>query len=206
MHRGNPRTSRISPRAIILRIQPGQAKQANQALAGSLSTNPQQPNQASGKKGKHDAAALNETEQEKVRARAKTHETKATTANRPSRAADSGTISLLRTVHARLHRADADYDGHRVRAMNHIATAIRHLGSASGATAGWDGGYNIGAGLGGGHMPQAESDQILHNAIFQLNQTQGSLGTGTTAAAHHHNAHTSINEAIHELQVALKIR
>ena len=87
--------------------------------------------------------------------------------------------------------------------MSHIETAIHHMGSASGSSMGLGGGFT---GTGGGHMPQAESDRILHDAIFQLRQTQSSLGTGTNAAAHHHSAHTSINEAIQQLEVALKIR
>ncbi len=182
------------------RTQPGQAKQAQ---AGSLSTNPQQLNQARGKKGKHDVVAVKEAQREKALAKEKARETKASTANRPSRAADNLAIGHLRTIHAKLRSADADYDGHRVRAMNHIETAIHHMGSTSSLNMGLGGGYS---GLGGGHMPQAESDGSLHDAIFHLRQTQSSLGTGTNAAAHHRNAHTSINEAIHQLEVALKIR
>jgi hypothetical protein len=90
--------------------------------------------------------------------------------------------------------------------MNHIATAIRHLGSTSGLETGLGNANYGGIGSGGGNMPQAESDQILHNAIFSLHQTQGSLQHGSNVAAHHRDAHTSITEAIHELQVALKIR
>jgi hypothetical protein len=184
-----------------VRTHSGQLNQARQAKNGS---NAQQTNQSNGKNSKQNAAALKETQREKARANAKAHETKASSAKRSTRAADNGTISLLKTEHSRLHRADADYAGHRVKAMNHIATAIRHLGSTSGINGGLEGAN--GTGLGGGHMPQAESDQILHNAIFQLRQTQGSLGNGSSSAAHHQNAHASINEAIHELEVALRIR
>ncbi len=180
-----------------------QAAQARQAQAGSLGSNPQQTNQSSGKKGKHDAAALKEAQREKALAKEKARETKASTANRSSRAADNLAIGHLRNIHAKLRSADADYDGHRVRAMNHIETAIHHVGSTSSLNVGFGGGYN---GLGGGHMPQGESDQILRDSIFSLRQTQSSLGTGTNAAAHHRNAHASINEAIHQLEVALKIR
>jgi hypothetical protein len=87
--------------------------------------------------------------------------------------------------------------------MNHIETAIHHMGSTSGLGMGLGGGFTA---TGGGHMAQGESDQILRDAVFQLRQTQSSLGTGTNAAAHHRNAHTSINEAIQQLEVALKIR
>jgi hypothetical protein len=188
------------------RSQSGNSVQAKAAHTGSLGSNPQQANPSSGTKSKHDAAAAKEAHREKERAKEKLNESKVATANRSTRSADNGTISLLRTEHARLHRADADYQGHRVRAMNHIESAIRHLGSTSGLNMGLGGGYNAGTGLGGGNLPQAESDQIVRDAIFHLSQTQASLGTGTNAAAHHRNAHTSVMEAIHELQVALKIR
>ena len=106
-------------------------------------------------------------------------------------------IGLLRTVHARLQKADADYDGHRVRAMEHIAAAVHHLGSSS----------PLGLGAeGSGNPPQAQSDRILRDAIHTLSTTETSLGTGTNAAAHHHTAHTSVAEAIRELHAALSIR
>jgi hypothetical protein len=181
-----------------VRTQSGQLNQAKQAKNGS---NAQQTNQSNGKNSKHNAVALKETQREKARANAKAHETKASSANRSTRAADNLAIGHLKTVHAKLRSADADYNGHRVRAMGHIETAIHHMGSTPGLGMGLGGGFG-----GGGHMPQAESDRILHDAIFQLRQTQSTLGTGTNAAAHHRSAHTSINEAIQQLEVALKIR
>jgi hypothetical protein len=187
------------------RTQPGQAKHAKAGQAGSLGANPQQLDQLNGKKPKQDAAhsKSKEPRHEEERAKRKLHETKLITANRPTRAADNLAIGHLKNVHSKLRGADADYDGHRVRAMNHIETAIHHMGSASGNSMGLGDGF---IGKGGGHLPQAESDRILREAIFQLRQTQSTLGTGTNAAAHHRSAHTSINEAIQQLEVALKIR
>jgi hypothetical protein len=123
-----------------------------------------------------------------------------------ARTNDNATIAMLKTVHSRLRGADADYDGHRVRAMGHIASAIHHLDTTSGASIGMVDGYNGGMGFGGGNMPQAESDGILRDAEYQLNKMLASLPTGTNAAAHHNSAHLSVTEAIHELQTALKIR
>ncbi len=128
----------------------------------------------------------------------KAHEREASPANQRPLAADQGTIGLLRTVHARLQKADADYGGHRVRSMENIATALRHLGASSPV---------IGSpAVGAGNLPQAESDQILRNAIHTLSRTELMLGTGANAAAHRHSAHTSVAEAIRELHIALKNR
>jgi hypothetical protein len=186
------------------RARPGQMNQVKAAQTGSPGANTQQSNQSSTKKSRQDAAhsKSKEPRHERELAKERLHETRATTANRSTRAADNQAIGHLRTVHSKLRSADADYDGHRVRAMNHIETAIHHMGSTSGLGMGLGGG-----GFGGsGHMPQGESDQILRDSIFQLRQAQSSLGTGTNAAAHHRNAHTSINEAIQQLEVALKVR
>jgi hypothetical protein len=187
------------------RTHPGQMNQARTAQTGSPGSNAQQSNQSSAKKSRQDAAhaKAEEARHERELAKERMHEKRATTANRSTRSADNLAIGHLKTVHAKLRSADADYNGHRVRAMNHIETAIHHMGSTSGLGMGLGGGFT---GTGGGHMSQGESDQILRDGIFQLRQTQSSLGTGTNAAAHHRNAHTSINEAIQQLEVALKIR
>ena len=188
---------------VNTRTQPGQVKQEKAKQAGSLGAKQQQTDQSGAQKSKHNAAPSKESRREKELAKEKARETRASTANRPSRAADNLAIGHLKNIHAKLRTADADYDGHRVRAMNHIETAIHHMGSTSGPNRGLGGGYT---GLGGGHMPQAESDQILRDSIFHLRQTQSSLGTGTNAAAHHRSAHISINEAIQQLEAALKVR
>jgi hypothetical protein len=198
------------------RTQPGgnanskaaQSNGANGSQTGSLGTMQQQNKQTGSQTSKRDAAnaRAKEANREKERAKMKSHELKAALANRSTRAADNLAVGHLKTAHARLRSADADYQGHRVNAMRHIETAIHHLGSSSGLNAGMGMGNIGGANGGGGQMPQAESDQILQDAIHRLTQAQASLGTGTTAAAHHHNANTSITEAIHQLQTALKIR
>ena len=176
-----------------------QPKQAKRARAVTPDHEQPQNHQPGDNKGKQDAAnsksmVANRT---KERAKAKLNETKGVTANRSSRA-DIGTILLLKNVHSKLHRADADYLGHRVRAMNHIATAIHHLGSTIA--------FIARDGMGTHRLPQAESDQILHDAVFQLNHVQASLGTGTTAAARHRDVHANVTEAIHELQISLRLR
>jgi hypothetical protein len=194
------------------RTHSGQMNQARTAQSGSPGSNGQQSSQSSSKKSRQDAAHAKTTEARRERelAKEKLHETKSSSANRSTRAADNMAIGHLKTVHSKLGNADADYNGHRVRAMSHIETAIHHMGSTSGLGMGLGGGFTgTGGGLtgmGGGHMSQGQSDQILRDGIFQLRQAQSSLGTGTNAAAHHRNAHTSINEAIHELEVALKVR
>jgi hypothetical protein len=181
---------------------------AKAAEAGSLGSNGEQSSPKNGKKGKTNDATnrLNEERKERERAKEKSHEDKEAIRNRSTRIVDNRAVSMLKTVHNRLREADADYQGHRVKAMNHIATAIRHLGSAAGVNMGsMLAGSGI-EGLGTGHLSQGASDEILHNAIVQLKGTQGSLGTGPAAAAHHLSAHTSITEAVRELEVALKIR
>jgi hypothetical protein len=128
----------------------------------------------------------------------KTHQSEATLANQRPLAADQGTIGLLRTVHSRLRNADADYAGHRVRAMEHIAAAVRHLGAASPVVAS--------LAIGAGNLPQSESDQVLRHAIHTLSRTALMMGTVAHAAAHHHTARISVAEAIRELEIALTIR
>src|SRR5262249_50304043 len=98
----------------------------------------------------------------------------------------------------KLRGADHDYQGHRVRAMSHVATAIRHLHPSSALNT------NVSPGL--GNLPQAQSDQILRDALVHLNTAEGSLGAGTAAAAHHQSARSSVSQAIHELNTALQVR
>ncbi len=111
---------------------------------------------------------------------------------------DHAAISLLRTVHERLQKADADYAGHRRRAMEHTMAALRQLR----APAGLDAILLVSA----GSRPQWESDQILRDAMRSLNRAEGMLGTGANVAAHHHSARTSVAAAVRELQNALRIR
>jgi len=128
----------------------------------------------------------------------KTHQREATLANQHPLTADQGTIGLLRTVHSRLQNADADYGGRRVRAMEHITAALRHLGATSPVVAS--------LAIGAGNLPQSESDHILRHAIHTLSRTELMMGTGAHAAAHHHAARIAVTEAIRELEIALTIR
>ena len=165
----------------------------------SDSAQQQQSTHANGKKSKHDSAASqgirgakkNTTRKTRCHARSHGPETFALVRQRYDCEFEDGALAIA--------PGDTDYQGHRVRAMNHIASAIRHLGSPMGM--GYASDYS-----GGGNLPQAQSNQILRDAIFRLSQTQASLGPGMTAAAHHHHAHASITEAIRELEVALRIR
>jgi hypothetical protein len=110
---------------------------------------------------------------------------------------DQTVISHLRTAHSRLQQADHDYQGHRVRAANHVATALRHLGAPTTGSA-----TNPGA----GRMPQAQSDGLLRDALLRLNTAQTQLATRGTTAAHHGSARSQVTAAIGEINTALNIR
>jgi hypothetical protein len=155
------------------------------------------PNHESGKGSKQDLAN-GKAPNHKGGLSALKHETKnATHANVKARTADRFDIALLHDAHKKLKEADHDYQGHRVKAMNHIASALEHLGSPRIDS---DFGYSW------GNLPQAQSDQILRDALVHLNQTENSLRTGNNRAAHHDRARTSVAEAIHELHTALAVR
>jgi hypothetical protein len=126
-------------------------------------------------------------------------------ANRLPWAADQAIISHLRTAHARLQQADHDYQGHRARATSHIANAMRHLGgsSLSGLNMTASG---MNAAPGQGQLPQAQSDNMVRDALFRLNMVQGQLTSRTSLAAHQGNARTQVAQAIQELNVALNVR
>ena len=94
--------------------------------------------------------------------------------------------------------ADHDYQGHRIRAMEHVSAALRHLGAP------FD--LNTSFGPGAGNRSQAQSDQILRDAISQLRNVESSLGRATSTDAHHHTARSSVKAAIRELRIALNIR
>ena len=104
---------------------------------------------------------------------------------------DQSMISLLRTTHRRLEAADHDYQGHRVKAMNHIASALADLGSTSVG--------NLSLPANAGNVPQSRSDEILRDAMFQLRSAETSLGTGTDRAERHHRARSAVGNAVHEL-------
>ncbi len=136
-------------------------------------------NQEAPKKHERDAAAKEPHHNDgrstqKVRARA------ANAATKPTTAADRRTVAILRDVHTKLEEADADYRGHRIRAMEHIGAAVHRLGSESVLNA------NLIEGM--GNLPQARSDEILRNAIAQLRIAERNLGSGTESLEHHRGA------------------
>jgi hypothetical protein len=117
--------------------------------------------------------------------------------NRGVQASDQSTISLLKTSEMKLRRADHDYAGHRVEAMRHVGHALNQLtGSYF---------FNDHIGSGAGNLPQAESDRLLREAEGHLRFVENTLRTRTNSLEHHHNARTSVAEAIRELRIALRI-
>ncbi len=138
------------------------------------------PGQANGTRSKKDLHAKENTKEQRHRDLSirKADRRDADNPRRHQLGPDHEAIHLLRSVHERLHRADADYAGHRVRAMEHISAALRHLGAPDAL----DAILLVNA----GNRPQWESDQILRDAIRSLNRVEGMLGTGTNHPAHHH--------------------
>ena len=96
-------------------------------------------------------------------------------------------IQTLRQAYSLLEAADHDYQGHRAKAMHHIATACRVLGSSE-------------KGDGHGEEAQTQSDG-------QLQQAQSLLqGVESTIAASNAHAGKQVTEAIAELTTALSIK
>jgi hypothetical protein len=94
-----------------------------------------------------------------------------------------------------------------MRAMEHITSAVARLESGTGLNGGGMVGLGVGmGGYGGGNRSQSQSDEKLREARFHLQQTQSMLGTGTTAAEHHRDAHAAISEAIREVDTALRVK
>jgi len=185
---------------------PGQTQQApskptdprQQVKSHSSGSEQQQSIPTRGTKAHQAEETSKERHGRQDRAVRKTQAREASPPNKRPLAADQGTIGLLRTVHTRLQKADADYGGHRARAMEHVGAALRHLGATSPVIAS--------LAIGAGDLPQGRSDQTLRDAIHTLSRTELSLGTGAHAAEHHHSARMSVGDAIRELHVALGIR
>jgi hypothetical protein len=121
-------------------------------------------------------------------------------------------ISHLNSTLATLAKADHDYSGHRVKAMQHVNTAIRHLEPASVrnnqpnlATLYNNNSGNSGTGTGKKTMPQATSDKHLKNALQSLNSIGNYISNNGTAT-NHAQALKSVQQAIQELNTALSIR
>jgi hypothetical protein len=195
-------------------MRPQQGRNAQPGtLAGAQS---QEPNNPSGKNAKRDAARARDEErrlhadEERRRREDAERRRRESILGRERReaiatgqlalplASDRGTILVLRQVHASLHSADTDYQGHRERAMGHVATALARLGAPGSAMGG-------GSILGSGNLAQAQSDEILRDSRAKLISVERTLRSATIHE-HHRMARVAVDEAISQLNVALKIR
>jgi hypothetical protein len=117
--------------------------------------------------------------------------------NRNLQGSNQVEINHLKNAYSKMSRADHDYGGHRIRSMEHVAGALEHLGAISPMS---------GVALASqGNLPQAQSDQLLREAEFHLKNVLNTIGTGKNTFSHHHNARASVEAAIRELHVALRI-
>jgi hypothetical protein len=118
--------------------------------------------------------------------------------------ANSGVTAALRQVHTLLATADHDYNGHRAKAAQHVAQALRELGGHHAGTnhkAGTGPGRAAGQNAAGNRarLPQAQSDAQLQKALQMLSGLGGQIQNHPNAAGH-------VQSAITELNTALKIR
>jgi hypothetical protein len=175
------------------RSKSSRANSVQGAQSPSAELTERQSNGANLKKGGHKSSETAEARKQEM-ANRKHHSGQVSTASRNSRAADNQMAAVLKDVHASLHLADTDYQGHRVKAMSHVANAINRLGGNVQARTDYE--------FGGGNLPQAESDRILDDAMFHLRNLEASLETGAISRAHQGHARTSVAEAIRELEIA----
>jgi hypothetical protein len=110
---------------------------------------------------------------------------------------NSPMIAQLRSTIGVLKQADHDYQGHRVKAIQQIHLALKALAPGKHAHAKLP--------SGNGKLPQDVSDGLLKKAIQQLNTVQAALAN-STGPGNRPAAVTAIQNAITELQTALKIR
>jgi hypothetical protein len=100
-------------------------------------------------------------------------------------------VLQLNNAYSTLANADHDYQGHRVRAMNHIHGALRNLGMSATTLNEMGIGQNAGVGLAGaasnaggaGRLPQAQSDSALRQAIGYLRNAQMHVNNGGLGGA-----------------------
>ncbi len=122
-------------------------------------------------------------------------------------AAVAGLVGELRATNALLAQANHDYQGHRVRAMEHIQHAIRALtGAKQGAGKGAAVKKPKAAGSAGGKVkePQAKSDAQLRQAYQNLVAIRQQLAGQTHPRAVKAGGH--VQNAISELETALAVR
>jgi hypothetical protein len=177
--------------------QPG-GKQQDGKRAASTGNAAKQTKQPSDKAAKEKEAAA--TTQRKAAENLAHHNNamkKGVVNNRSFQGSNQLEINHLKNAQSKMSRADHDYAGHRVRSMEHVSSALAHLGASSGFMGNM---YSS-----QGNLPQAQSDQLLRDAEFHLKNVLNTIGTGNNTLTHHHNARASVEAAIHELHVALKI-
>ena len=136
-----------------------------------------------------------------------------------SQGTNRAAVSRLRAVHSSLARIDHDYQGHRARAMHSISMAIRQLSNRSSVyrNTGFNGNMNNragmanrgGAGAGRGRrqpMTQAQSDQIMSQALRTTQGVQMQLASQGNASGGHARARGHLQHSIREMNTALSIR
>ncbi len=111
---------------------------------------------------------------------------------------DHESISLLRAAHHKLHEADHDYDGHRHRALEHVGSALGHLGSSAQAP--------MRAGQGRRNTPQSVSDAIMREARGSLDTIKNRLASLGASFKGHGEAHRAVDAAVREIDLALRVR
>ena len=194
---GGSRGSRNRSQSSSGRSGPSKPSQ-NQPSPSLLNGSPRPANREGAKTGANHKPDAKKPEHKPALSKQKAQPRVAKNAAQGRRASDQSIISLLRTTHTRLKEADHDYGGHRVKSMEHITGALRDLGSStplgsvSPASA--------------GNLTQSRSDEILRDALFQLRNTETSLGSGTDRAERHHRARSAVAHAISELETALRVR
>jgi hypothetical protein len=177
-----------------------------QKASGSADAKKAQEKKTARADAKKTDAKKEHTEKKVAKAETEKHEAKKKElahkeAKKKARGGDGGrdpeSINLLHAAHHKLHEADHDYGGHRLRALEHVGTALRHLGAD--APTGW-------SGAGGGTMPQFASDNILREARSTLDMIRDRLRGMPAAAAGHGHARGAVDAAIREIDVALTVR
>ena len=129
-------------------------------------------------------------------------------------------VSQLRSTHSSLSRLDQDYQGHRVRALSAIHSAVRQLsssGSSRSSNSAMSSNMNFRRGNGSNangvgnrsnlaqnqRMPQAQSDARMRQAFQRLQSVNNSLSNQGNRQV---RAQRSVQMAMRELSTALTIR
>ena len=115
-------------------------------------------------------------------------------------------VESLRLVLVKLNQVGRNYDGHRVKAIEHLHQAIWTLQPN---LAGVRTGGRVGAAstMNASSMPQAQPDSQLRLAYQQLRSIESRmLGRGGNGPTYHRQAHTHVQRAIQELDDALAAR